>query len=150
MSQSRFRNGGLWVSLVVMILLLLAHLGLGQYIPAGVDAVATGAVTLLAFLGVVSNPKDGSWYWSKNTPWSTRLRDYKMWVGIAAVLAALVLQILKWFSVAYLPFDVNATILVFLNILQAVGVINGQPIENPYMPSDYKEQLKADTSVRGG
>lgn len=126
--NSRFSNGGLWVAVIGLCILLLTQMGLGDIIPPGVDVVLVGVVTIFSFLGVVSNPKDGTWYWSQNTPWSTRLRDFKMWVGIIAILAALVAQILKWFNALPLPFDMYSVLMTFLTILQAVGVLNGQPV----------------------
>jgi uncharacterized membrane protein len=128
MAQSRFQNGGLWVSLILLAILLLTQMGFGYAIPVGIDVFMVGVVTIFAFLGVVSNPKDGEWFWSPNTPWTDRLRDYKTWVGILAILAALVAQILKWFNLMPLPFDIQAVLMTFLSILQSVGVINGQPV----------------------
>ena len=127
--NSRFANGGLWVSIIALCILLLTQMGLGNIIPTGVDTFMVGVVTIFSFLGVVSNPKDGTWYWSINTPWSTRLRDYKMWVGIIAILAALVMQIIKWFNLMPMPFDLTAVLMTFLTIMQAVGVINGQWVD---------------------
>jgi uncharacterized membrane protein len=145
MYQSRFQNGGLWVSLILLAITLLVQMGLGYVIPVGIDVFMVGVVTICAFLGVVSNPKDGKWFWSPNTPWSVRLRDYKTWVGIIAILAALVAQILKWFNLMPLPFDMMAVLMTFLTILQSVGVINGESPEQIMLITE-KLQQKGTTS----
>jgi uncharacterized membrane protein len=123
--QSRFQNGGLWVSLGLTAVSLLTHLGIHN-IPVGIDIFIMGVVLIFATLGVVSNPKDGLWYFSPNTPWSTRLHDGKMWAGLIAIFATLVAQIIKWFNLMPMDFDLTAVLMTFLSIMQAVGVINGQ------------------------
>jgi uncharacterized membrane protein len=115
----------------MLTLLLLTQLGLGNIIPTGVDVFATGVVTVFAILGIISNPKDGKWYFSPHTPWKTRLRSAEMWVSLAAILVELIRQILKWCNVVNLPFNLSACIMTFLSIMQATGVISGSIVSTP-------------------
>lgn len=140
MTQSRFKSGALWLSLFFLTVMLLTSMGLGFTIPVGLDVVFTCGVGVLTFLGIVTNTKDGKWYWSPNTPWSVRLRSPAMWIGIIGLLMAMIVQILKWFNVWPLPFDLKACLMTFLAILQATGVIDGSPVvqlspEDPQAPA---------------
>lgn len=63
--KNKFKNYGLWVSLISAVLMLLQAFGLkfdGPY----VNEIVTGILGVLVACGIISNPSDGSGYTDKN------------------------------------------------------------------------------------
>ncbi|WP_339294329.1 phage holin [Paenibacillus sp. FSL W7-1279] len=73
MSNSKWRNYGMWVSLVSAILLAVQAFGVifnFQIAPEKYDEIMTAVNALLGVLvvlGIVSNPKEGIGYMDENT-----------------------------------------------------------------------------------
>lgn len=66
--QNKFKNGGLWVALTAAILNAAGAIALifGVQIPVEkneqIIAAVVAVLTVLNILGVVSNPKEGTWF----------------------------------------------------------------------------------------
>ncbi|MEN9406092.1 MAG: hypothetical protein RLZ12_376 [Bacillota bacterium] len=59
--SSRVKNGGFWVSLVALVLMVLRAFKV-SWLNVGYDELTTVVLAVLTFLGVLSNPTEGNWY----------------------------------------------------------------------------------------
>ncbi|MCM3492832.1 phage holin family protein [Paenibacillus lactis] len=72
MNNSKWRNYGLWVSIVSAVLLVVASLGklfgftLTEELSADIMAAVASILGLLVILGIISNPKEGTGYKDEN------------------------------------------------------------------------------------
>lgn len=62
--KGKFKNYGLWISIVSAILMLLQAMGLKFDLPY-VNEIITSILGVLVTLGIISNPSDGSGYADK-------------------------------------------------------------------------------------
>lgn len=53
--KARFRNKAFLMALASALVLLIKNLGFGQYIPANIDSIVNGVITLGILLGVVAD-----------------------------------------------------------------------------------------------
>lgn len=64
--KEKFKNYGLWVSLISAVLMILQAIGLKIDLPY-VNEIITSILGVLVTLGIISNPSDGAGYFdSKN------------------------------------------------------------------------------------
>lgn len=63
--KSKFRNYGLWISIISAVLMLLQAMGLKFDVPY-VNEIITSVLGVLVTLGIISNPSDGSGYSDKS------------------------------------------------------------------------------------
>jgi uncharacterized membrane protein len=61
MLKKKFRNKGLWLSLISTILLALQAAGVIES-ASKYDELVNTVLTLLVGLGIFSSPKEGNWY----------------------------------------------------------------------------------------
>lgn len=59
--KEKFKNYGLWVSLISSVLMILQALGLKFDVPY-VNEIITSILAVLVALGIISNPSDGTGY----------------------------------------------------------------------------------------
>lgn len=60
--KGRFRNYGLWLSILAFILLLLEGFGL-KVLPGNYDEIIKALLSILVLAGVISNPTtESKWY----------------------------------------------------------------------------------------
>ena len=64
--KGKFRNYGLWISIISAILMLLQAMGLKFDLPY-VNEIITSILGVLVTLGIISNPSDGSGYSDKSS-----------------------------------------------------------------------------------
>lgn len=62
--KGKFRNYGLWVSLISAVIMILQAMGLKFDLPY-VNEVITSVLGVLVALGIISNPSDGTGYTDK-------------------------------------------------------------------------------------
>ncbi len=63
--KGKFKNYGLWISIVSAVLMLLQAMGLKFDLPY-VNEIITSILGVLVTLGIISNPSDGSGYTDKS------------------------------------------------------------------------------------
>lgn len=72
MNNSKWRNYGLWVSIVAAVLLVLSSAGklfgfeITEELNVNITGLAMAILGLLVVLGIISNPKEGSGYTDKD------------------------------------------------------------------------------------
>lgn len=59
--KEKFRNYGLWISLISAVLMILQSMGLKFDLPY-INEVITSILGVLVALGIISNPSDGTGY----------------------------------------------------------------------------------------
>ncbi len=64
--KEKFRNYGLWISLISAVLMILQSLGLKFDLPY-INEVITSILGVLVALGIISNPSDGTGYSDKGS-----------------------------------------------------------------------------------
>ncbi|MCA4755531.1 phage holin [Paenibacillus glucanolyticus] len=68
MNNSKWRNYGMWTSLVAAALLILSAAGkvfgfeISEELSTNITGLAVAILGLLVILGIISNPKDGNGY----------------------------------------------------------------------------------------
>lgn len=62
--KDKFRNYGLWISLISAVLMILQSMGLKFDAPY-VNEIITSILGVLVALGIISNPSDGNGYSDK-------------------------------------------------------------------------------------
>ncbi len=80
--KEKFRNYGLWISLISAVLMILQSMGLKFDLPY-INEVITSILGVLVALGIISNPSDGTGYSDKgsvveNIGESEEKSDYSM------------------------------------------------------------------------
>ncbi len=63
--KGKFRNYGLWISIISAVLMLLQAMGLKFDLPY-VNEIITSILGVLVTLGIISNPSDGNGYTDKS------------------------------------------------------------------------------------
>lgn len=63
--KGKFRNYGLWISIISAVLMLLQAMGLKLDLPY-VNEIITSILGVLVTLGIISNPSDGNGYTDKS------------------------------------------------------------------------------------
>ena len=63
--KGKFRNYGLWISIISAVLMLLQAMGLKFDLPY-VNEIITSILGVLVTLGIISNPSDGNGYTEDN------------------------------------------------------------------------------------
>ncbi|MGG4090580.1 phage holin [Paenibacillus lautus] len=72
MKNSKWRNYGLWMSLVAAVLLILSAVGkvfgfeISEELSTNITGLAVAILGLLVILGIISNPKEGTGYTDKD------------------------------------------------------------------------------------
>ncbi|MFK4167694.1 phage holin [Paenibacillus lautus] len=72
MKNSKWRNYGMWTSLVAAALLILSAAGkvfgfeISEELSTNITGLAVAILGLLVILGIISNPKDGNGYTDKD------------------------------------------------------------------------------------
>ena len=64
--KGKFRNYGLWISIISAVLMLLQAMGLKFDLPY-VNEIITSILGVLVTLGIISNPSDGNGYNDKSS-----------------------------------------------------------------------------------
>ena len=64
--KGKFRNYGLWISIISAVLMLLQAMGLKFDLPY-VNEIITSILGVLVTLGIISNPSDGNGYTDKSS-----------------------------------------------------------------------------------
>ena len=64
--KEKFRNYGLWISLISAVLMILQSMGLKFDLPY-INEVITSILGVLVALGIISNPSDGTGYSDKGS-----------------------------------------------------------------------------------
>ena len=64
--KGKFRNYGLWISIISAVLMLLQAMGLKFDLPY-VNEIITSILGVLVTLGIISNPSDGNGYADKSS-----------------------------------------------------------------------------------
>ena len=64
--KGKFRNYGLWISIISAVLMLLQAIGLLFDLPY-VNEIITSILGVLVTLGIISNPSDGNGYTDKSS-----------------------------------------------------------------------------------
>lgn len=64
--KEKFRNYGLWISLISAVLMILQSMGLKFDLPF-INEVITSILGVLVALGIISNPSDGTGYSDKGS-----------------------------------------------------------------------------------
>lgn len=64
--KEKFKNYGLWISLISAVLMILQSLGLKFDMPY-INEVITSILGVLVALGIISNPSDGNGYSDKSS-----------------------------------------------------------------------------------
>ena len=64
--KGKFRNYGLWISIISAVLMLLQAMGLKFDLPY-VNEIITSILGVLVTLGIISNPSDGNGYTNKSS-----------------------------------------------------------------------------------
>ncbi len=64
--KEKFRNYGLWISLISAVLMILQSMGLKFDLPY-INEVITSILGVLVALGIISNPSDGAGYSDKGS-----------------------------------------------------------------------------------
>lgn len=64
--NGKFRNYGLWISIISAVLMLLQAMGLKFDLPY-VNEIITSILGVLVTLGIISNPSDGNGYTDKSS-----------------------------------------------------------------------------------
>lgn len=64
--KEKFRNYGLWISLISAVLMILQSIGLKFDLPY-INEVITSILGVLVALGIISNPSDGTGYSDKGS-----------------------------------------------------------------------------------
>ncbi len=64
--KGKFRNYGLWISIISAVLMLLQAMGLKFDLPY-VNEIITSILGVLVTLGIISNPSDGNGYSDKSS-----------------------------------------------------------------------------------
>ena len=74
---SRFKNYGLWVSILALIPMILSAFGV-KIIPEEYQAIANTILSILVALGIISNPTtEAKWYIDDNDKNNTNNIDNK-------------------------------------------------------------------------
>ena len=62
---NRFRNKGLWLSILALAPMIAQGFGL-HFIPANYSDMVNSVLSILVVAGVLNNPVSGNWYLDKN------------------------------------------------------------------------------------
>lgn len=149
-TTSKWRNGGMILSLFFIIIQVICSIGLGSIVPPFTAAVFLCIVDVVVLLGVWSNPKDGKFYRSPNTPWGIRLEDHTLWVAVIALIVTTASSLIDYFHWAPLSFDLKLTLTLILSLFETAGVVKSQNVDIPNDPAAAVPPVGGATDVNMG